>query len=67
MCYIDTCVAGVGLDPLCPVALLREGHHRGDSQGRGPQRPRVVWSSGAAGLHAWCCIHVPIGQCLWPF
>lgn len=25
--------AGAGLDPVCPVPLLCEGHHRGDSEG----------------------------------
>lgn len=58
-----SCVSGADLDPVCSRPVLREGHHRRDSEGRGPQRPRVVRGSGATGLHAWCGVHVPSGQC----
>lgn len=27
------CVAGADLDPVCPLPVLREGHHWGDPEG----------------------------------
>lgn len=58
------CSTGVVLDPLCSHSVLREGDHRGDPAWRGPQRSRVVWGCGAAGLPAGSCDHVSSGQCV---
>lgn len=65
MTYINfLSVAGADLDTVCSVIILCEGHHWGYFEGWGPQCPRVVWGHSAVGLHGWCHIHVPIGQCL---
>lgn len=61
------CSTGVGMDPVCSHAVLREGDHRGDPAWRGPQRSRVVWSCGAAGLPAGSCDHVSARQCVQLF
>lgn len=56
------CSTGARLDPVRPHSVLREGDHRRDPARRGPQRPRVVWSCGAAGLSAGSRHHVSSGQ-----
>lgn len=59
LCFPST---GVGLDPVYPHSVLCEGDHRCDPARRGPQRPGVVWSGGAAGLSAGGCHHDSSGQ-----